>query len=747
MEIQLKGIMNTELRTRNRTLKTIGTTGVLSFLFFTSFFLLPSSASAATIIPRPENNLGLVGHWTFDGRDMTSNVADVSGNSNNGALTGQTATTTVIGKLGQALDFDGNNDYVDVDTVAADVTGDFSMGMWVKLPDIYTSTTWGSLLGRNTSAGDNTVMFAVGDNVGGSALDNELSVFDGGTSAFEGDTDTVIADDTWHHVFYTRSGSTGTLYVDGVEKSTHTADYTLASNDRVSLAMELDNSTPGDFVQGTLDDVRIYSRALSLDEIQALYGSGAAKFASSQSLTEGSSLASGLVGHWTFDGKDMTSNVADASGNGNDGALTGQAATTTAVGKLGQALEFDGSDDQISVPSFSDISGSPLTIAAWVKPSTSDCDTASDCMIVTIGENSELQFGTNDGTEIRFCRDFPNCVTANISNYEVDVWQHFTFVVDGSTCYMYKNGSLLNSAGSCSGTAAGNLVIGDHGAAGTRAFGGELDDLRIYDRALSVDEVAALYNLGTSKHASSADLTAGSPLSSGLVGHWTFDGKDMTSNVADVSGNGNHGTLDPFYVTTTSTVLTMGVSGQAFKFSGVSQLTDDSAVLLEVDSITPSAGYSTSSFSYAIWVRNTDADSGPFAANGKNFRYCPFTCSYSYYGWWLEEDDSTVSLYKGTGIGENDKAEVASGSLGLNEWTHVAFTVDASGGVVLYLNGVSVDTGSMSSMSTAGGAFSIGSLEDDTRFHQTYSDPLDDIRMYSRALSADEVQQLYNLGK
>jgi len=78
------------------------------------------------------------------------------------------------------------------------------------------------------------------------------------------------------------------------------------------------------------------------------------------------SIDSGLVGHWTFDGKDMVSNVADVSGNGNHGSLLGQTSTTTTAGKVGQALEFDGSDDYVKV---SDM-GSPqqFTFSFWIDP-------------------------------------------------------------------------------------------------------------------------------------------------------------------------------------------------------------------------------------------------------------------------------------------------------------------------------------------------------------------------------------------
>ena len=106
--------------------------------------------------------------------------------------------------------------------------------------------------------------------------------------------------------------------------------------------MELGRST------GQIDDVRIYNRALSAAEILNLYRAGSAKVNVSNTAATangGGNLANGLVGGWwTFDGKNMINNVADSSGNGNNGDMIGFTSTSSAVvpGKLGQALKFNG---------------------------------------------------------------------------------------------------------------------------------------------------------------------------------------------------------------------------------------------------------------------------------------------------------------------------------------------------------------------------------------------------------------------
>ena len=105
---------------------------------------------------------------------------------------------------------------------------------------------------------------------------------------------------------------------------------------------------PFDALSGSLDEVRIYSRGLTAGEIARLYQSGAVRInASSADLDNGSTLESGLVGHWTFDGgatnwtADTVGTTSDKSGNGNDGGIFSMNRRTSVDGgMLGQAFSF-----------------------------------------------------------------------------------------------------------------------------------------------------------------------------------------------------------------------------------------------------------------------------------------------------------------------------------------------------------------------------------------------------------------------
>ena len=108
------------------------------FLGFLSLLFFANSANAGLILNHPNYtglNNGLVGWWSFDGKDMAGNTAyDRSGQGNNGTLSsdGTGLPVRVGGKLGQGLSFDGVDDFVDV--VSAILTANGSLSIWFK-PD------------------------------------------------------------------------------------------------------------------------------------------------------------------------------------------------------------------------------------------------------------------------------------------------------------------------------------------------------------------------------------------------------------------------------------------------------------------------------------------------------------------------------------------------------------------------------------------------------------------------------------
>ena len=208
------------------------------------------------------------------------------------------------------------------------------------------------------------------------------------------------------------------------------------------------------------------------------------------------SAATGLVGHWTFDNKDMISTVADVSGWGNNGKLMNFTSTTTVAGVLGQALDFDAAHQQyVSIQNSPSLRDYPngVTYSVWFKLKSTEmsgvlAQTGSPYLDLWMNGESKLRWETNDGQSFLSPRNIlPN------------VWYHavgtYDTALSSNQAKLYINGILDNQATlSFSTTNTHPVVIGLY--YGWGSINGAIDDARIYNRALSGAEVTQLYNSG-----------------------------------------------------------------------------------------------------------------------------------------------------------------------------------------------------------------------------------------------------------
>jgi len=211
---------------------------------------------------------GLIAWWKLDesgGRD----VADASGNGNVGKiLNGQPRWQTSGGKIGGALRFGGNGDWVHVANESTfDCVAEVTVAAWIKVnrfdkeyQAIVTKGDSAWRIQRNQTT--DTLEFACsglaipgGDQWGG--LYGNSSVNDG----------------KWHHVAGVYDGQRMYLYVDGVVDSSQPASGGINTNDQPVYIGENAEMT-GRFWNGLIDDVRVYNGALDQTEIRALYNEG-----------------------------------------------------------------------------------------------------------------------------------------------------------------------------------------------------------------------------------------------------------------------------------------------------------------------------------------------------------------------------------------------------------------------------------------------------------------------------------------
>ena len=200
--------------------------------------------------------------------------------------------------------------------------------------------------------------------------------------------------------------------------------------------------------------------------------------------------ASGLVAAYGFEQTSGTS-VTDSSGKGSTGTLSG--ASWAADGKFGRALSFDGVNDIVTVPDSSLLDLAPgMTLEAWVKPTT-----AGGWRTVLLKERpGQLTYGLyatgDNGRPLAEVAAGTQRDARGTAALTVGVWTHLAATYDKSTLRLYVNGvqvsstavtgTLLNSTGALK--IGGNAIWGEY-------FSGLIDEVRVYERALSAAEIAA----------------------------------------------------------------------------------------------------------------------------------------------------------------------------------------------------------------------------------------------------------------
>jgi Concanavalin A-like lectin/glucanases superfamily len=239
--------------------------------------------------------------------------------------------------------------------------------------------------------------------------------------------------------------------------------------------------------------------------VQALYNIGAANIAHSNT----TALSSGLVGYWTFDGGAThwnTGKVDDVSGHGNTGQLINMSTTTSPVpGKIGQAIQFNGPHlgQFIDLGTSNALTPSRFTITAWVYQNNQSC-------FNYIYSNARDTGGSYNGIDFKvYCYGQLAGTNWNGTAYSINAsfalpagkWNHVAFSYDGAFMRLYVDGAQAQTPVAQTvdpATPASFMTaIGSMGnGAGTYTLDGKLDDVRIYNRALSAQEVKQLYSMG-----------------------------------------------------------------------------------------------------------------------------------------------------------------------------------------------------------------------------------------------------------
>ncbi len=451
-------------------------------------------------VPVTVDNQGIAGlavAYNFDEGAGTT-VTDVSGNNRNGVEAGATWTTT--GKYSKALSFNGG---------AAKVTSGLSSHAMVRSYMLWTYRTgpgggnFGRLFDKRTSSGEVEVLY----NDEAARVYRYHRVWSGGEGHWTIPQPSLNA---WHHiaVVYDASSTANKpkMYVDGVAQVvtqdsapsgtllTNTNSYVLGNRGAADRGWS-----------GMLDDLRVYDTALTGAQIQTVMSTPV------EPIPTGPGTQASIA--YNFD-EGAGTTVTDVSGNNRNGATAGTTWTTT--GKFGQALSFNGGAAKVT----SGLSSHAMvrSYMLWTYrtgPGGGNFGRLFDKR--TSGAEVELLYNDDVANVYHYSRVWSNGEGHwTIPQPSLNAWHHIVVVYDASsaanTPQMYVDGvaQVVTQKSAPSGTPltnADSYVIGNRGAT-DRGWSGVLDDLRIYDSALTVEQIQTA--MTTALSATTATLSASS---------------------------------------------------------------------------------------------------------------------------------------------------------------------------------------------------------------------------------------------
>ncbi len=640
-------------------------------------------------------------YWKLDEGTGTQ-AKDSSANAITGTLTNLPAWTTEDQCLsGKCLKFTGaSSQYVTVaNTSALNPTTAMSISLWLKRSSLGTRQIF---IGKGDALSNATTQYWVELNTS-----NQLSfnLYSGTNSYILIATDKTITDtSSWHHVTVTWDGTTQRLYLDGLASTVTTAFSGTLNSTSSNFSLGRVGSYNGFYFDGFIDEVKMYRYGRSAAQVQADYVARGSVLGVSTQMGQASTafLNNGLVGYWKMDEATWSgtlNEVLDWSGNNASGSAQGptNAKAYPSAGKFGNGGFFDGVDDYVTVPNSSTFNVNNFTFSAWIKkPSFSGFQMIFSNYASSTGYDFRVSGSLLDLAPTGLTGSGWTGSLTGTTNMVANTWYFATATYDGTKLKLYLNGNLENEK-ALTGTVTASsapLLIGKRSDG--YMWNGNIDEARIYNRALSPGEVQALYNWAP-----------------GPVGYWKFDERTgITAN--DASGYGNGGTL------TNSPTRTIGKYGAALSFDG------SASFVLGPNS----ASLQNNNGTIEAWINTSNPGSTYRGIVTKQLAYGMFLNSNEFgaYDW-------GAGAWRGSGVSLNDGV-----------WHHVtmSFQSGVTNGTFLYIDGilkltttitVNAQTQALAAASGAGGAGL-----------QYFNGIIDDVRVYNYARTQQQIVEDMNAG-
>jgi hypothetical protein len=666
-----------------------------------------------------------IAYWKFD--ETTGTTAYDSSGTNNGTITNATSTTEDQCISGKCLYFNGTANVVIPNSPSLQITGNQTISMWIKPTSFSTQCN----PFNKAYGGEGTITLETNSTLtyywGTAGADN---------NPYQGFSSNGLSLNNWNYVSLVRDITNNKLtwYINGKVNSSGTPSYSQATASTANLI--LGSGYAGSFT-GYLDEVKIYPYARTADQIKQDYNSRGSLAGAGVNLGVKSNTApnlkSSLVAHYKFD-EGVGTTIYDSSGNNLTGVFaTGSSAPTWInEGKNGKALSFNANEsDNFVLPSYlgnnTNFGGTEgvVTFSMWIY-------VENDNTNITISNflgGGWTYWGLNASGIIQGmvqnCTASANYWPTSNSSIPLNTWTHIVSELSGQGYKFYINGKLDKSVSDSSLCLqkSGTPKIGLDNV-GWGNFTGKIDNLKVYNRVLTPEEIKQDYNQGSAIQFGQTTQNIGGTTTSldycipgdtsycaTPVAEWNFE--ENTGTVAkDTSGNNYNGTI---YSATWATGQKN--KGSSLKFDGTNSYVD----------IGSSFG-TLSSYTISFWAKHNTTGRMPFGSKGN--------VNFYWYG-----DNSWRYVHGGT-AGEYYYPHQVSIPTGT--WGYFTATYDGAK-VSIYRNGVFEGSQSTSGSADFSSGFLIGSGYTDNSTYR-FIGQIDNVKIYNYARTPAQVAYDYNRG-
>ena len=662
-------------------------------------------------------------YYRFGEAPGSPSAVDLSGNGNTGAYQnsptlGASGSGALVDDSDTAVTLDGSSQYIST-TSQYTHPQTISEEIWFKTVIGYSSggklVGFGSSQTGSSSGYDCHIWMDSGGLI-------RYGVQSSGGPLFSIVSPTAYNDGNWHHAVGTFTANSWLLYLDSILVASSTAIAALA-NYSGYWRFGYDNFTAwtdapsSSYFQGTLDEGAIYNYVLTPTQVTNHFRAGTPY----RALV----IQDKPVGYWRLNESSGTT-AYDLSGNGNNGTYTGgytlgQMGALIASGDNDSSVLLDGSTATITVPTSTTLGGTAISVGAWIKTTYS----GGERDIIYKGY-SNYQLMMTSG-KIYICSNGVCCLAISSVTVNDGNFHHVVGVINGTSGQVYVDGVNRTSGQSNCSIASNTSALSLGSINGSNAFPGTLDEVVIFNTALSGAQILDLYQTGTSTHKDGVPYPGNAILAANPIGYWRL-GEKSGQIAYDYSGNGNNGT----YVG--------GVTlGQPGAVAGVGD--SDSSVLLNGTSgsvSTSITGGIPAAHSVTMWINPSTVSSNLnmylMATGGGN--------------------NNWFQLYDGHGSGHLTTRMGSSGSgVGgyfdgnfqyntANIWYFVAITITSANLATIYVNGVQDAQTTLTIINAPNNSVTFGSVGSGSYFNGI----MDEVAIFNYPLSSTQISTLYNTG-